>query len=164
VVFAQGPSYYAEEETMSEIYAVPTILETIITEQTKTSTSVIGTSTFTLTEVFTDRVSCSSLSYSSAPAIGSVTPAPVPIAECVGVQGLLLGDITPSATLSLSTYTQSMFGTPVTTVVFDAATLSQGSGNSNSSGRSQGVAPMGLQFSLFLTVMGVVLGGGMVLI
>jgi hypothetical protein len=162
VVFAQGPSYYVKGETISEIYAVPTIHETIITEQTKTSTSVIGISTLTLTEVLTDRVSCSSLSYSSAPAIGSVTPVPVPIAECVGVQGL--GDITPSATFSLSTYTQSMFGTPVTTVVFDAATLSQGSGNSNSSGRSQGATPMGLQFSLFLTVMGVVLGGGMVLI
>ena len=70
----------------------------------------------------------------------------------------------PSATVNPYTDTQSVLGIPRTTVVFDVATLSQGSGNSNGGGRSQGAIPMELQFSLFLTVMGVVLGGGMVLI
>ena len=114
---------------------------------------------FTLTEVFTASHTCS-FSFSTPSATGSATP--VAIAECVG-QGVGFEDV-PSATVSPFTFTRSMFGKPITTVVFDVATLSQGSGNSNGGGRSQGAIPMELQFSLFLTVMGVVLGGGMVLI
>jgi hypothetical protein len=55
-----------------------------------------------------------------------------------------------------------VLGRPLTTVVFDEATLSQG--NSNDCRRSQDPVPMILQLSLLLTVLGMVLGGTMVLI
>jgi hypothetical protein len=60
-----------------------------------------------------------------------------------------------------------VLGIPVTTVVFDVATLTQSSatsGSSNDSGRSQCAVPMGLQLSMLLIVLGVVLGGGILLI
>jgi hypothetical protein len=91
-----------------------------------------------------------------------MAPVPVPIGECVG-QGVGF-ELVPSATIDSYTITQSVLGRPLTTVVFDAATFSQNSGNSNGSGRSQSSIPMVLQFPLLLTVLGVVLGGGMVLI
>ena len=124
--------------------------------------SIIGTSIYTLTEVFTLGATCS-LSFSTPSATGSATPVPVPIGECIEVGAEFVDG--PSATTSLYTITQSMFGTPVTTAAFDAAALSQGSANNSNGGRrSQGTVPIGLQFSLCLTVMGVVLGGAMVLI
>jgi hypothetical protein len=179
-VFAQGPSYYAEEATITEIFVVSTALETTISVPNSVTTlkqkqsvipaagvptasvSIIGTSSFTLTETFTVGATCSfTFSTPSAQATGSATPVPVPIGECVG-QGVGF-QFAPSATVSPVTYTQSMFGRPMTTVVFDVATLSQDSGKSNGGRRPQGAVSMRL-FPLLLVVMGVVLGGGMVLI
>jgi hypothetical protein len=125
---------------------------------TITDVLTLGTSTFTLTEAYTAGVTCS-FSWSTPSATGSATPVPVPIGECIGVG---VGyPITPSATVSLYTNTYSVIGRPLTSVVFDVATLSQGSsGNSNDSRRSHDAAG----FSLSLTVVGVVVGCAMVLI
>jgi hypothetical protein len=192
VVFAEGPSYFAEEDTMTEVWVFPTILETTMTLSVQATqaasgqggtgpvkltaqaslppaatVSTIGTSFFTITETATDAETCT---YSASAGGDSSTTV---VGVCVGqdheleISGSSATELVEFATESLTAIMR-----PWTTVVFDATALP--SATSTSTGQSNGgigerlrtvsMNVLGVRLPYLFATFGMLLGGAMVVL